>query len=245
MSDVKRVEKVQKLLNLAGRAGTPEEAEAALTRAQELMTKWAIDDAALAAHGENADDKIIDEYVFVPKSVYFDDVCKMWGAIGAANGVQTLISPIMRWYNGQGVWLVGWKSDVERVKMLFSVIHAQCRRERNKQLPVEYRVLGTPKQISDWKCAFTAAYGFRIGARLLEQVERTKHEATDANPDLLPVLVSRDEKVKNRAEELSHGEYKHRTKYDENGYAHGHHAANRADLGNIRVDAGDQLAIEA
>lgn len=237
-----RAEKVKKLLALAEKAGTQEEAELAMARAQELMTKHMIDDAMLASLGDGDSDKLIDEFQLIPKSAYFEYIVQLWAAVAEANGVQVLVVKIQRWSLEQGVILVGWQSDVERVKALFEVIHAQCKRGRNSGMPAHLKALGGGKIVGDWKRSFTIAFAVRIGQRLREQVERTKHEVVATNPEFLPVLVTREERAKQLAEDMSSGKHEARLKYNREGYAAGHEAASRADLGNTRV--GDEAKRE-
>lgn len=238
-----RAEKVKKLLALAEKAGTQEEAELAMARAQEMMTKHMIDDAMLASLGDGRDeDKLIDEFQLIPKSAYFEYVVQLWAAAAESNGVQVLVVKIQRWALEQGVILVGWQTDIERTKLMFDLIHHQCKRGRNRDMPAHLKALGGGKIVGDWKRAFTLAFAVRVGQRLREQAERTKQEVATTNPEFLPVLVSRQERAQRLAEDMSSGKHEVKLKYNREGYEAGHRAANQADLGNTRL--GDESRLE-
>lgn len=253
----KRAETIKKLQAKA--AGTSNEAEAStyIAKAQELMTKWAISDAELDASGDHETDEITSVFHAVSKSVYFLPTVHLWSFIAEANGVHVLCFDITRYGTNQGVLLVGWRSDIERVELMFQLIEVQVKRERNRQLPEMYRDpvyqandrlrRAINKKISNWKQAFTVAYAVRIGQRLRDQAERTKHDviqSTGSGTEL--VLVDREKRVDDFWNAMT-GDVKEgkARKYDAAGYHAGHGAADSADLGNTRVGDEQRKGLDA
>jgi hypothetical protein len=65
MTDDKMLDKVRKLLAKAERAGTEHEAEAFTAKAQELILRYAIDEAMLQRKGEKQSEQIVARTVYV------------------------------------------------------------------------------------------------------------------------------------------------------------------------------------
>lgn len=112
-------EKIQKLLRLAERAGTPEEAETASRMAERLMTKWGIEEAVLRANmGENArPEQIVTKYGPVLSHILLKARVSVMSAVVKGMGnmkVYRVAAP-----NKQGMLAVtGYESDVDRALVL-------------------------------------------------------------------------------------------------------------------------------
>lgn len=234
-----RAETINKLIAKAERAGSEAEAEAFFEKAQDLMTRWAIDEAMLDSTSKEKADEIVSESIRLRRSGYFKMMVELYTQVASANSVRVLFRNPESWGENAGVILIGWKGDTERTAMLSASLLAQCVRESKRSMPEMYRNAGDTEK-ARWRRAFRMAYAIRIGQRLREQVERTRQDvASESGSDFLPVLVSREGKVDKFIEEnfnVKEGR-KSRSKYDPNGYNAGHAAADRADLGNTRVGA--------
>jgi hypothetical protein len=119
----KFADKIGKLLAKA-ESTTPEEAELLLGKAQELMTRYAIDEAMVAAaRGIEAAEKIVEvriTYTGIFREAAFD----IGKALCAPNECRHLIS---RGSNQTTLVVIGFEGDVERVKMLDASVQIQAR----------------------------------------------------------------------------------------------------------------------
>jgi hypothetical protein len=239
MNEESRVSKVQKLLQKAERASTQSEAEAFFEKAQDLMTKWMIDDAMLAAAGTaEVKDEIIREHVKLKES-YFRPNSDLLIGIAKANGVRTLIYTQSTWkrYGLAGVELIGWKTDIERVRLLFTSLILQMSRERRRSMPDQIREIGG-REVVKWRYGFSYGYAAQISRRLSEQAQRTKEQAVkdDYTGSLLPAVRDRNAQVADFMSNVKTKTLKRRSRTESfEGFVSGVEAANRADVGNTRV----------
>jgi hypothetical protein len=233
----KRIETIQKLLRKANGAATPAEADAYFDKAQDLMVKWEIEEAMLFAAGESKDE-IVQDAVLVARSGYFASMLQLLYVIGKANNVRVLKRPPSSWKKEAGATLVGWKNDIERVKMLYASLLIQVGRERKKEMRADYIRAMTPSSRAIWVNSFSMSFAVRIGQRLQEQRARTLKTAGDADStgSMLPAVVDREEQVKNfmngvpTTKTRSSGR-----KTDFAAWEQGANAADRADIGNTRI----------
>lgn len=118
----KYADKIAKLLRKA-ESTTPEEAEALIAKAQQLMTEYAIDEALLAkARGEEVTEEIVEEDITY-KGVYHAALFDIGYAIALANDCRGLIGKHGKYTR---LHVIGFKSDVERVRMLDASVQIQA-----------------------------------------------------------------------------------------------------------------------
>lgn len=237
--------KVAALLAKAERASTPEEAEAFFSKAQDIMQRKGIEEARVwAARKGTSADKISREAVVLKRSGYFNSMSELWIQVSEANGVRVLRRTQKDWGTGAGVLLVGWQSDIERVKVMVASMMIQCVTEARRGLPEEYKEMGAT-EIGKWRVAFRMAYARRIGYRLREQIRLTRVEVEkESGSDFLPALRDRGQAVDDFFSRQPSKKARASNKsYNADGYQSGHEAANRADLGNTRVGNGPTKAI--
>jgi len=237
MAEQSRIEKIQKLLSLAERAGSQEEADLSYAKAQDLMMKWSIDEAMLAATGKSQDEIVRDE-IIIKRSSFFKAYQQLAIAVAQANGVKVLVKNPGTWGQFSGVELFGWKSDIERVKMMYTSLLIQGSRERNRAMPVHVKNDGA-KYVARWRNSFTIAYAIHVGNRLREQAIRTKKKAVaeDKSGSLLPAVQTRAERLEAEFKKVPTKNVR-ATKFnitDADGYNKGRDAADRADIGNERI----------
>ncbi|WP_192809791.1 DUF2786 domain-containing protein [Actinomadura rudentiformis] len=187
-TDQRMLGKVRALLAKAESTEFPEEAEALSARAQELMARYSIDHALLAAEsgmgGEPAGRRIpVDHPYDSPKAVLLTVVAE-------ANRCRAV------WHRELGFSTVlGFPSDLAAVEMLFTsllvqattaMVHTGARKD----------ACGRSRTRS-FRHAFLNAYAARIGERLRGAAgEATTRAAAEADgKDLLPVLAARDRAV--------------------------------------------------
>ena len=181
--------RVRALLAKAESTTFPEEAEALAAKAQELMTRHAIDRALLDASGS---DRIrstpiarrvpIDDPYAHAKSLLIDRVA-------AANRCRAV------WDTELGVTtLVGFGVDVEIVE----VLHASLLVQATTAMLAAGRnaSAGGRARSRSYRQSFLVAYAIRIGQRLQEAATATQADATtEFGSRLLPVLAGRTEAV--------------------------------------------------
>lgn len=132
-------EKIAKLLAKA-ESTTPEEAELLMSKAQELMTKYAIDEAMLRSlHLNTINDPLVKEE-FVITGIYRFPLSALTHFIMINNSVKAVKLSGDNWreINGrvfrQTVILVGigYKSDIDAVRLMNSSLHIQAMRAESE-----------------------------------------------------------------------------------------------------------------
>lgn len=234
------LDKIEKILVKANRAASAEEAELFYTKAQELMVKWSIDEAMLQKAGKSHDE-LITEHVEMKRSGLFKTYVALWSAVAKANDVKILIYSPGDW-RVPGVDLIGWKTDIDKVKMLYASFMIQSQRERNNSIP-EYMKQGerwsNSAEVARWRKSFQVGYANRIGQRLREAKARTQTEVvsrskTSSGMEL--AIRDRSAAVNDYYDSLPKGKARSsRMKLDYEAMGSGRQAADRADLGQTRM----------
>lgn len=228
------IDKITALLTKAEDKGcTPAESEAFYAKAQELMTKWAIDEQLLKLSGKSNDEKIVTVRVTVP-STYFAALIWLWVNVGRANDCVVLQS---KGWSGKDMKAVitGYESDVASVQLMCTSLTLFAQREAQR----ESKLKGGDYY---FRRSFIEAFAHRIGARLKEQRDLNVSEVKkDTGQDLLPALVDKRKQVEsfvNSTMSVGSARGGGSRRYDGQGASAGHAAANRADIGNRRVGGG-------
>lgn len=116
-------ERIAKLLRKAEATDSEHEAEALTQKAQQLMVTYAITEELLAkAQGKQVQDQIVEETI-VYTGVFSRALYMIGAAIGRNNDCRVLISKTSK---DTTLWLVGFSSDVDRVRMLDASIQIQA-----------------------------------------------------------------------------------------------------------------------
>jgi hypothetical protein len=228
-----RAEKVRKLLAKADRAATPEEAEAFYSKAHELMTKWALDEAVLRANDPSRFE--FDESAIIIKTTYKQADVQLAVQIAISCGCEHFVSTR---HNGTvSFHFFGEKGDVNQALFLYTSLQVQVAAMARREVKPIW------ESCSDhaYRRSFRLGFAVRIGERLREARDRTIQDAVSTNPDLLPVLVSDEEKVsaefRERHPDLVRSR-RSRFSISGHGMGAGAQAADGADIGNARVGAG-------
>lgn len=231
----KWIDKIQKLIRKAESTNSPHEAEALYAKAQALMTQWAIDEAMLSREGKSSD-KIVTEHFTMKRSGLFNAMVEMAVEIADANGVRCLLYSPERFKEHAGVDFIGWKSDVDKVKMLYTSMWLQCAREQNREMP-DY--IKKSSGAGKWRRSYRSAYARRIGERLREVKRVTEQEAikdSGSSSGMELAIIDRGKQVQLYMDSLNTRPSKQRrTQTDWAAADAGRSAANRADLGQTRV----------
>ena len=226
--DDRALRRVRGLLAKAESTEFPDEAEALTAKAQELMTRHAVDAALLDAGATSSGSAAVGTRRVHVQDPYVRAKMQLLAAVAAANDVRLV------WYQSLGIAnLVGATSDIDAVELLFTSLLLQVA----QALTAAERSSGRRSASRSFRRSFLLGYAHRIGERLTSARERATAEAAAAHGvDLLPVLRSRQAAVEERVAELFPRVRagRSRASVDAGGWFAGRAAAERADVGHDR-----------
>jgi uncharacterized protein DUF2786 len=227
--DQRMLDKVRALLAKAESTEFPEEAEALTSRAQQLMARYSIDHALLAAETGSREEPAgrrlpVDNPYESPKAVLLSEVAQ-------ANRCKAVWSKALGFST-----VLGFPADLDAVELLFTSLLIQATsalvHEGSKYGP------GGRSRTRAFRQSFLGAYASRIGERLRGATDEVVRQAAAETPgtNLLPVLASRAKAVEDTTEALFPELTEHRMSAvtDREGWLSGRAAADRADL-NVRT----------
>lgn len=234
----KMIDRVQKLLNKAERAGTPEEAETFFAKAHQLMEEHNIEMTMLRLAGEVEADEIIQMDMDVNRSGFFKPMVQLAREVAWANDVRCLVKNPGDWGKDAGVRFVGHKTDINNVRMLYTALLAHCVKERRnvpEYVKEQQASKLVPNAVGKWRVDFSMGYALRIGRRLEAQREEMRRAAgrADSTGTLLPALIDKGTAVDAymASNVRTSAARANRSKYDPAAMSAGAAAANRANLG--------------
>lgn len=194
------LDKITKLLAKAERTDNPAEAEAFTAKAMELMNRWMIDEAMLAAHGGAGKPDTVIKFVVDITGTYHAGHERLVCALGRGFGFKNvLLGGTHKSWNKTGVhqrvaW-IGFESDVEKAKLLYGslLIQMAAALKHHTASPGFKSLTGMDK----FKTRRSFMFGFadEIARRLKESRESTRAAAEVSTPGTGLVLVSRDRQV--------------------------------------------------
>lgn len=238
-----RVTKIQALLRKAESTEHQEEADALFAKAQQLMTMWAIDDALLdTAASDTQREEVIEHRVALRKSYYKVDALLLDG-VARANNCRVLMTDVKMDRGVYAAFLLGHRSDVQRVESLFNSLMLQMTMAL-RQAADEAGIRGQPQKIQHpWYRSFREGYAVRIAKRLSE----ANQEAAESHSDdrALPALQDRSARVDNWVEDnynVRAGRRSQARRFLEASMA-GRKAADNADIGQTRVEGDSRDAL--
>lgn len=232
------VEKINKLMRLAEKAGTPEEAELAFAKAQELMVKHAIDQEQLRSEGHAVETEPIVRHtvrlkhrdeIYNAKTILYTEVAK-------ANQCRVLVS---KW--NDTLIIVGHKSSAEFVDLLVANILIQYAGERTKAWK-EYQARYTryhmdpPESRFKWVNGFAFGYAQRIGQRLKETTATTATKSKGGELVLRDKRALVDDWINDNMTVGKGRAIRNRSSFESR--SQGAAAANRADISGGRNNVG-------
>ncbi|WP_166533016.1 DUF2786 domain-containing protein [Blastococcus xanthinilyticus] len=224
--DDRVLRRIRGLLVKAESTEFPDEAEALTAKAQELMTRHAVDGALLAT-GAAPTAAVGTRRVHVDDP-YVRAKTQLLAAVAETNDVRLV------WYQGLGIaTLVGVRADLDAVELLFTSLLLQVA----QALAVAEREGAGRASARTFRRAFLLGYAHRIGERLGAARRRaTADAAAERGVDLLPVLRSRREAVDSAVAELFPRVRASRSRatVDPGGWYAGQAAAERAEVGPHR-----------
>jgi hypothetical protein len=223
--DERMLGKIRALLAKAESTEFPEEAEALSTRAQELMARYSIDHALLAAETGSKDKP-------EPRRIPVDNPYEaaklhLLNVVADANRCRAVF---MRQV-GMAV-VVGFAADLDAVELLFMSLLVQA---TSAMVRAGSRTGGDGRsRTRAFRQSFLISYSVRIGERLNEATAAAEHAVAEETPgrNLLPVLATRDREVTETVESMFTNLTRTRglRATDDEGWASGRAAADLAAL---------------
>ena len=226
-ADARVLGRIRGLLAKAESTEFAEEAEALSAKAQELMTRHAVDVAVLdAEHGTAAAGQVRARRVHLDNP-YPEAKVRLLDVVATVNGVRCI------WLGQLGMaTLVGLPADLDSVDLLFTSLLVQAIRAMTET----GRAGNERSRSPSFRRAFLVSYAVRIRERL----DKARAAATDAasksrGTDLAPVLRRRKQAVDDVFAEMFPETYGMATRsFDAGGWHAGRLAAEHADLGSGR-----------
>jgi hypothetical protein len=178
----KFADKIGKLLAKA-ESTTPQEAEALLQKAQELMSRYSIDEAMVAAaRGLESAEKVVEERIEY-RGIFREASFEIGEALCGPNECRHLIS---RGRNTTVLIVIGFEGDVARVKMLDASVQIQAHGALLKWQKEQDRSHMSGMQW--YKARREFLFGFATGldaqlARAHDKAVREAKKAVDINPE--------------------------------------------------------------
>ncbi|RKR89041.1 uncharacterized protein DUF2786 [Micromonospora pisi] len=225
------LEKVRKLLAMAeDPACTPAEAEAFTAKATELIARYGVDRALLAAR-DPATDSVGDRVVELLAPYALDKA----GLLAAVAGALRCRAVRRRSESGFAMHLFGFASDLERVELLFTSLLVQA----------AHGLAATAVPVGDQPAAFRrswlAGFAYAVAERLrtAESEAAARPGTSTGGTSVALVLADRSSEVQRRmAEVYPRLRTASARRLAGGGAGHGAEAGRRADLGGTGVRAG-------
>ncbi|GGM82388.1 hypothetical protein GCM10007977_099870 [Dactylosporangium sucinum] len=233
------LDKVRKLLAKAeDPACTREEAEALTAKAAELIAKYGIDQAVLAAAEAAGRPQVVGNRLVELEPPYLREKAHLLHVVAGSLRCRS-VRLERRGADGLRVsmHLFGLESDVDGVELLFASLLVQAARALLAE--------GVPdgEQPAAWRRSWLVGFAAAVAQRFAEADRRSREAGPDL-PGVALVLADRRRAVDLAVEEayprLTRGRARRLTG---GGYAAGQEAGQRADLGGARVGAGGRPAV--
>lgn len=239
MSD-KKIELIKQLLAKA-ESTTPQEAEALTEHAERLMVKYGIEQAVIDQHqAPEKGDQIVQEYLTFTGAYRLEWITLGHQVCMGLGSLRTLKSTYKnKWAR---LYIIGYKSDVARAKMLIESLQVQCQvatRAWWKTHRANYTQLSTYDQEATRR-SFAQGFGIGAGTRIRENRLQAVQEA-GTGTEL--VLVSRDQRVQQHFDGIAKGTSRSRGgKADHAARGHGIIAGQQAQTGERSVGQRKRVA---
>jgi hypothetical protein len=225
------LERVRKLLAKAEAEGvTVEEAQALTAKAAELMAKYGIDRALLAARRpetDKPDNRILEIY-----NPWARVQAHLLCGLAAALRCQCILLPASE---GQRVHVFGYASDIERADVLYTSVLVQMWHGL-----VAAQVPARADNVRAWRRSWLLGYAAAVVAKVRAAEQRAEQAATVAETGGAPsraalVLADRSMVIRQSVARAYPVTRTARVTYSGSGYGAGYAQGKRADIGTGRV----------
>jgi len=233
--------RVRKLLAKAEAQGvTPAEAQALTAKAAELMAKYGIDRALLAAERPETDrpaDRVL-------------DIDNPWARVqahllcGLASAMRCQCVVLPRADPGARIHVFGFASDIERADVLYTSLLVQMWQGlAAAQVPGWSRSPRAWRR--SWLLGFATAVVSRVRAAEHQAASEAMSPAAAAGSRTAVVLADRQQVIRRNIEQAYPLTRKTRLTYSGNGYGAGYAEGQKADIGSTRLRARAGRALAA
>jgi hypothetical protein len=237
-SDNAQLDRIRKLLAKAEARGvTTEEAEALTNKAAELMAKYGIDRALLAA-AQPETDAPADRIITIPNpwaSVHAHLLC----GIAVAMRCQAIL---LTGRAGARVHIFGYGSDLERVEVLYTSLLLQMSNGLAR-VPVPEWTPSPRAWRRSWMLGYCTAVIARVRAAERDATAQASEQPAAGGQSAALVLASRDQVVSARARAAYPVTRKSKVTYSGSGYRDGYAKGQEANLGGTRLTPRARSAI--
>jgi hypothetical protein len=231
--------RVRKLLAKAEDAGvTPEEAQALTAKAAELMAKYGIDRALLAARRPETDrpaDRVI-------------DVDNPWARVqahllcGLASALRCQCVILARTGPGSRIHVFGYSSDIERTDVLYTSLLVQM-----WQGLAAAQVPSWARSSRAWRRSWLLGFATAVVTRVRSAEESATRQATapaaGSGSQAALVLADRALVIRHNIKHAYPVTRKSHVTYSGNGYGAGYTQGQRADIGTARLRRSSSRAL--
>nr|WP_296774966.1 DUF2786 domain-containing protein [Rhodococcus sp. (in: high G+C Gram-positive bacteria)] len=230
-SDTKVLNKIRALLAKAESSTFTEEAETFSAKAQELMTRYAIDSAVLASTASTGLGASVVTRRILVDNPYTDAKMQLMSSVAATNGARTVC------HTKHGlIGITGMPVDLDLCELLYTSLLVQSARA------LDTAGKDSATRSRGFRRAFLLGYAWRIKERLAEARARADRDAGQQyGSSLVPILAARDHAVSTAFDELFPDLRSIKiTVKDRNGVLQGRKAAEHADLSGGREKLQDR-----
>lgn len=213
----KLLSRIRGLLAKAESTEHAAEAETFTAKAQDLMTRHAIDEALIHAHADESVD-VRSHRVLIDHPYPYEKV-RLLNEVGAPNRARVIWQEDLAMAS-----LVGTPVDIDQVEMLFVSLLIQATRAMAEAGASR---AGSFDRSPTFRRSFLTSYATRIGERL---TEADAEAAASYGSELVPVLQRQQEAIDEEFERLFPNSHRSssRRSYDRRGWAAGREAADQA-----------------
>lgn len=190
--DSKVLNTIRGLLAKAESTSYAAEAEALSAKAQDLMTRYAIDNAVIDAREHMSLTDQVSSRRLLIENPYPEAKSSLLQAVSRVNGVRSI------WLKDYGlITIVGMPVDLDLCDLLFTSLLVQSARALTDAGS------DADSRIPSFRRSFLLAYAARIGERLAQARERAARAASgDYGTALVPIMAERTEAVSTVFDEL-------------------------------------------
>ncbi|HLL68677.1 MAG TPA: DUF2786 domain-containing protein [Micromonosporaceae bacterium] len=194
--DARLLDRVRAILAKAESTTFPAEAETYTAKAQELIARHSLDEALLVARAGDAGVVPFARRIGIDHP-YESEKASLLSAVAVANRCHTVWSPELGFAT-----VFGFDADIDAVDLLHTSLLVQAHRAMSQSEPPGGKA--GRARLKAFRQSFLVAFAVRIGERLAgaadtalaEVTSAVDHAGASAAADLLPVLASRDEQVR-------------------------------------------------
>jgi len=218
LSDI--VSRIEKLLTLAGRSPFPGEAEAAQALAQELITKYQIEQSRL--YNRDTSSGIGSRKVDTP-APYDVDKSVLLNAIAKNNFCRVL--------RGDGYcYLYGTEDDIQLCLALYNTLVVHMISEMPAKLAKAKQNSDTTFHKRTWITSFFGGYCLSISERLKTIKDKTIADQVKVDSSVSLMIRDKEHAIEEFYQGIDRDPGYRRNLSSESGYEHGREAGNEADL---------------